>query len=34
MVARHATDQVARDLMQIAVQAESIPKRSVSAGSH
>jgi uncharacterized cofD-like protein len=33
MVARHATDRVAKDLMQIATQAESIPKKSVSAGS-
>ncbi len=33
MVARHATDRVAKDLMQIATQAENIPKKSVSAGS-
>ncbi len=33
MVARHATDRVAYDLMQIARQADTIPKRSVSTGS-
>ena len=32
-VARHATDRVSQDLMQIAVQAENIPKRSVSVSS-
>src|SRR5215472_1162560 len=33
LVARHAADRVAQDVMQIAVQAESIPKRPVSAAS-
>ncbi len=30
LVARHATDRVASDLMQIAAQAESLPKRTAS----
>jgi uncharacterized cofD-like protein len=34
MVARHATEQVARDLMQIAAQADGLPRRSVTASSH
>jgi len=33
LVARHAADRVAQDVMHIAVQAESIPKRSVSVTS-
>ncbi|HKF50163.1 MAG TPA: uridine diphosphate-N-acetylglucosamine-binding protein YvcK [Terracidiphilus sp.] len=33
LVVRHAADRVAQDIMQIAVQAESIPKRPVSATS-